>query len=72
MSAEQLVRRLCQEAKAASRQLAVAGSGDKNAVLHSLAQAVEDEAQDLQRENAKDLEAGRQAGLSRPCWTASP
>jgi glutamate-5-semialdehyde dehydrogenase len=64
MSAEQLVGDICQSAKQAARKLAVAGTDLKNTVLNDLALAVEQNAASLQSENAKDVEAGKEAGLS--------
>ncbi len=64
MSVEQLVSELCAEARAAARSLAVAPSGVKNAALLDLAEALEKNAPALQEANAKDLAAGKEAGLS--------
>ncbi len=64
MSVEQLVKEICQEARQAARRLAVLPTGVKNQVLLALALALEQNAASLQKANAKDLAAGRQAGLS--------
>ncbi|MFH2125971.1 MAG: glutamate-5-semialdehyde dehydrogenase [Pseudomonadota bacterium] len=64
MSVEQLVKDICGEARQAARRLSVVPTGEKNQVLLSLAQALEQNAAALQQANAKDLEAGREAGLT--------
>lgn len=64
MSVEQLVKDICGEARQAARRLSVVPTGEKNQVLLSLAQALEQNAAALQKANAKDLEAGREAGLT--------
>ncbi|MBU4603646.1 MAG: glutamate-5-semialdehyde dehydrogenase, partial [Proteobacteria bacterium] len=47
-----------------ARRLSVVPTGEKNRILLSLAQALEQNAAALQQANAKDLEAGREAGLT--------
>ena len=64
MSVEQLVKDICTEARQAARHLSVVPTGVKNQVLLSLAQALEQNATALREANAKDLAAGREAGLS--------
>ncbi|MCF8041426.1 MAG: glutamate-5-semialdehyde dehydrogenase [Desulfarculaceae bacterium] len=64
MSVEQLVKDICAEARQAARRLSVVPTGVKNQVLLDLAQALEQNAASLQEANAKDLAAGREAGLS--------
>ena len=64
MSVEQLVKDICTEARQAARRLSVVPTGVKNQVLLSLAQALEQNATALREANAKDLAAGREAGLS--------
>ncbi|MBU4275731.1 MAG: glutamate-5-semialdehyde dehydrogenase [Proteobacteria bacterium] len=64
MSVEQLVKDICGEARQAARRLSVVPTGEKNRILLSLAQALEQNAAALQQANAKDLEAGREAGLT--------
>ena len=64
MSVEQLVKDICTEARQAARRLSVVPTGVKNQVLLSLAQALEQNAASLWEANAKDLAAGREAGLS--------
>ena len=54
---------LGQQARAASRQAAAAETSAKNIALVEAATAIEDQAQELARENNKDLEAGRAKGL---------
>ncbi len=60
------VRQLAREALAASRELATTPTETKNAVLRTLAGLIEERAESLRAENARDLEAGRAAGLSVP------
>ena len=52
-----------QRARAASREVARAGTGPKNAALLAMADAIERQAATLIAENARDLEAGRANGL---------
>jgi len=51
------------EAKAASRSLAILPSARKDRALRAMAAAIEAGRADLRRENERDLEAGRAAGL---------
>ena len=62
-SVEQYVDQLGQQARVASRQAAAADTSAKNRALVEAATAIEDQAQELARENNKDLEAGRAKGL---------
>ena len=55
---------LCLAAKRASRELAMLGSGVKNAALRAIADALVDRTPEILEANARDLEAGREAGLS--------
>ncbi len=64
MSAEQLVRELCQNARWAARRLAVTPTDRKNQALASLAEALRDRAGELKEANAKDLAEAEKAGLS--------
>lgn len=64
MSVEQLVAELCRQAKLASRRLATAPTPRKDRALTRLAELLRREKDHLQAVNAKDLEAGRRAGLS--------
>ena len=52
------------QARAAARLMAAADSNSKNAALLAIAGMLESSAQRLQAENQKDLEAGRDNGLS--------
>jgi glutamate-5-semialdehyde dehydrogenase len=51
-------------ARAASRQLAAATTARKNAALEAMADLLDSRRDELARENRKDLEAGREKGLS--------
>jgi glutamate-5-semialdehyde dehydrogenase len=55
---------LCLAARRASRTLATLGSGVKDAALLAIAAGLEDRAHEILEANARDLEAGREAGLS--------
>ena len=55
---------ICRAAQAASRELAGMGSSDKDAALLRVADALEERAPEILEANARDLEAGREAGLS--------
>ncbi len=54
----------CVAAKAASRVLARLDSGAKNAALHAVADALAQRVTEILEANARDLEAGRDAGLT--------
>lgn len=54
---------LGQQARAASRVLARANTGEKNAALLAMADAIESQCAQLIAENQKDLEAGKAHGL---------
>lgn len=58
------VEELCQSAKKAYRQIRKLNSSKKNAVLSRLAKALIDRKEEILKENAKDLEAGKSKGLS--------
>jgi glutamate-5-semialdehyde dehydrogenase len=58
------VTEICLAAREASRRLAVMGSGEKDAALGRVADALEARADEIVEANARDLEAGREAGLS--------
>jgi glutamate-5-semialdehyde dehydrogenase len=58
------VEDVCRAAKAASRGLAQIGSGVKDAALHAIADALVARTPEILEANARDLEAGREAGLS--------
>jgi glutamate-5-semialdehyde dehydrogenase len=55
---------LCRAAKTAARELAQLGSGAKDAALHAIADALEARTPEILEANARDLDAGREAGLS--------
>ena len=55
---------LARRARAAARQLALADTAAKNKALCAAADALEGAAAEIIAENAKDLEAGRENGLS--------
>jgi glutamate-5-semialdehyde dehydrogenase len=55
---------ICLAAQAASRRLATMSSADKDAGLLRVADALEARADEVLEANARDLEAGREAGLS--------
>jgi glutamate-5-semialdehyde dehydrogenase len=58
------VTELAQAAKAAARRLAAVDSATKNRALHAIADALEARTPEILEANARDLEAGREAGLS--------
>jgi glutamate-5-semialdehyde dehydrogenase len=60
----QSVSDLCLAARDASRALAQADSALKDRALHALADALEARTPEILEANARDLEAGREAGLS--------
>jgi glutamate-5-semialdehyde dehydrogenase len=55
---------LCLAAREAAHRLAQADSGAKNAALHAIADALEARTDEILEANARDLEAGRESGLS--------
>jgi glutamate-5-semialdehyde dehydrogenase len=55
---------LCLEAQRASRVLATLGASVKDAALHAIADALEARTEEILEANARDLEAGREHGLS--------
>ncbi len=62
--ATQSVTELCLAAKAAARELALLDTGTKDRALLAVADALEARAGEILEANARDLEAGRDAGLS--------
>ena len=58
------VTEICAAAKRASRTLATLGSDIKNAALEAIADALIQRTPEILDANARDLEAGREAGLS--------
>jgi glutamate-5-semialdehyde dehydrogenase len=55
---------VCRAAKAASRRLATLPTAEKDAALHRIADALEARTAEILEANARDLEAGRENGLS--------
>jgi len=53
-----------ERARIASHRLAIMTTDQKNNCLRAMADVIEIESENLKKENAKDLEAGRNAGLS--------
>ncbi len=62
--ATQSVTELCRAAKAAARALATLDSGTKDRALLAVAEALEARMPEILEANARDLEAGRESGLS--------
>ena len=62
--ATQSVTELCRAAKAAARALATLDSGTKDRALLAVAEALEARMAEILDANARDLEAGRESGLS--------
>src|SRR5215218_3928815 len=60
----QSVSDLCRAARDASRSLAALDSDTKNAALHAIADALEARTPEILEANARDMEAGRENGLS--------
>jgi glutamate-5-semialdehyde dehydrogenase len=58
------VSEICAGAKRAARQLAATGTDVKNAALHAIADALIERTPEILEANARDLEAGRESGLS--------
>src|ERR1700749_3310006 len=58
------VAEICAGAKRASRQLAILGADVKNAALEAIADALIERTPEILEANARDLEAGRDAGLA--------
>jgi glutamate-5-semialdehyde dehydrogenase len=57
------VRDICVAAKAAARELALLDSGSKDAALLAIAEGLEARVAEILEANARDMEAGREAGL---------
>jgi glutamate-5-semialdehyde dehydrogenase len=55
---------LCRAAKTAARPLAATDSGTRDAALHAIADALVARTPEILEANARDMEAGREAGLS--------
>src|SRR5215218_6447992 len=62
--ATQSVTDLCRAAKRAARELALLDTGTKDRALLAVADALEARVGEIVEANARDLEAGREAGLS--------
>src|SRR5215204_3864824 len=62
--ATQSVTELCRAAKAAARELATLDSATKDRALLAVAAALEARTPEILEANARDLEAGRESGLS--------
>jgi glutamate-5-semialdehyde dehydrogenase len=60
----QSVAQLCRAARDASRVLATLDSDTKNAALRAIAEALEARAPEILEANARDMQAGRESGLS--------
>ena len=60
----QSVADLCRAAQDASRVLATLDSATKNAALHAVADALEARTPEILEANARDMETGRESGLS--------
>jgi glutamate-5-semialdehyde dehydrogenase len=58
------VTEICLAAQAASRELAMLGAGVRDAALEAIAAALLERGDEILEANARDLEAGRAAGLS--------
>ena len=64
MNTQEQMAHIGQAAKQASRQLARLSARKKNSILEAMAEALEAHRTPIQTANAKDLQAGREAGLS--------
>ncbi|NNK79795.1 MAG: glutamate-5-semialdehyde dehydrogenase [Litoreibacter sp.] len=64
MDVKEQVLKIGRDAKAASRKLAKLSTRKKNAILEAMAEELDAQRGLIQQENAKDLEAGKAAGLS--------
>jgi glutamate-5-semialdehyde dehydrogenase len=62
--ATQSATAICRAAKRAARELATIDSATKNAALLAMAEALEARAPEILEANARDLDAGRESGLS--------
>jgi glutamate-5-semialdehyde dehydrogenase len=63
VGARRSVAELCRAAREASRALAALPTGVKDAALLAVADALEDRVPEILEANARDMEAGREAGL---------
>src|SRR5215218_6461948 len=62
--ATQSVTDICRAGKAAARELATLGGATKDAALLAVADALEARTAEILEANARDLDAGRESGLS--------
>jgi len=65
MSLTEQMTALAEHAKSAAHQMTQLDTADKNACLHAMAAAIEGNAAAIQAANAKDMETGREMGLSQ-------
>ncbi len=65
MEKEKYIQNLCREAKEAANQIMGISTEKKNKVLLKIAGALEERKKDLQAENNKDLEKGKESGLNQ-------
>jgi glutamate-5-semialdehyde dehydrogenase len=63
MSVQQYMFKLGRQARAASRVIAAANTGQKNAALQAIGEALHQTREQLAAENARDMQAGRESGL---------
>ena len=61
---ESYVKGIAQQAKAASRLLASLSSEQKNRALLAMAQAIEENVQEILAANAEDVQAAKEKGIS--------
>ncbi|HEX8648404.1 MAG TPA: glutamate-5-semialdehyde dehydrogenase [Thermoleophilaceae bacterium] len=61
-TATRSVAEICAAAREASRTLASASSGTRNAALHAMADALEDRVEEILEANGRDMHAGAEAG----------
>jgi glutamate-5-semialdehyde dehydrogenase len=59
----QPVAEICAQAKRAARELAALDTATKNAALHAMADALEQRTHEILEANARDMDAGQEAGL---------
>jgi glutamate-5-semialdehyde dehydrogenase len=64
MSAQTLINTLADTARAAGRTLSTATGAERKAALQTIAAAIEARSVEILAANAKDMEAGRAAGLN--------
>ncbi|NNK12805.1 MAG: gamma-glutamyl-phosphate reductase, partial [Desulfofustis sp.] len=64
MAIEQMIKEMARKAQGASNDLATLSTAAKNSVLSDVALLLMSEKEQIQKENQKDLTAGREQGLS--------